>query len=293
MTIKIAVSSGHGMSTAGKRTPPMTKDLYINGKLVRKKGEVIHEKEFNKASAEYLIKALKRCGFEVINVSPGNSDIPLYDRVLKANSGGVDFYISKHYNALGNCSYFQGKAKGIVSIYNNGSARGEKAARLIQCELIKAHGGYNYGARADEDISGFTLYELRQTRMVAVLTESGFMDNVEEAKRMLDPVFQKKDGEATCRGICKYFGVKYIEEENKEAIEGNKDVPSYIKIIKNVNCRSKPNFSKDEYIIKELKVGEVFTVVERVKSNCSTDMYKLKSGVYVTTSNKYVEEYKK
>lgn len=290
MAIKIAVSSGHGIETAGKRTPPLVEDLYINGKLVKKKGEVIHEKEFNKPSSEYLIKALKRCGFEVLNVSQGTKDIPLSTRVNKANSWGADFYISKHYNAYGNCSYFQGKAKGIVSIYNNGSTKGKVAAELIQVELIKEHGGYNFGARADKDISGFTLYELNRTKMVAVLTESGFMDNINEAKRMLDPKFQKADGEATCRGICRYFGVKYIEEKEKEEI---KNIPKYIKIIKKVNCRSKADFSKDEYIVKELNVGEVFTVVDRVKSNCSTDMYKLKSGLYVTTSSKYVEEYKK
>ena len=291
MAIKIAVSSGHGMETAGKRTPPLIEDLYINGKLVRKKGEVIHEKEFNKGSAEYLIKALKRCGFEVLNVSEGTKDIPLSTRVNKANKWGADFYISKHYNALGDCKYFQGKARGIVSIYNSGSTKGSNAAKLIQAELIKEHGGYNFGARADKDISGFSLYELSKTKMVAVLTESGFMDNIKEANRMLDPTFQKADGEATCRGICKYFNVKYIEEN--EVIEEIKDIPKYIKIIQNVNRRSEPNFSNDKNIVRELKVGEVFTVVARVKSNCSTDMYKLKSGVYVTTSKKYVEEYKK
>lgn len=55
---------------------------------------------------------------------------------------------------------------------------------------------------------------LRYTSMPAILTESGFMDNLEEAKTMLDPVFQKADAEATCRGICKYFDVTYIEESN-------------------------------------------------------------------------------
>ena len=65
-----------------------------------------------------------------------------------------------------------------------------------------------------------------------------------------------------------------------------------IKIIQDVNYRSKPDFSKDEYIKGVAKKGEVFTVVERVKSNSNTDMYKLKSGFYITTSSKYVEKYK-
>lgn len=45
------------------------------------------------------------------------------------------------------------------------------------------------------------------------------MDNLEEAKTMLDPEFQKADAEATCRGICKFFGVTYVpEKEEKDVI---------------------------------------------------------------------------
>ena len=55
----IALDDGHGMNTPGKRTPPLTKDLYIDGKLVRKKGEVIKENEFNRAVVKYLAEALK------------------------------------------------------------------------------------------------------------------------------------------------------------------------------------------------------------------------------------------
>ena len=72
----------------------------------------------------------------------------------------------------------------------------------------------------------------------------------------------------------------------------NKSIPKMIKVIQDVNYRSKADFSKDEYIKGVAKKGEVFTVVDRVKSNCSTDMYKLKSGNYITTSSKYVVEYK-
>ena len=32
----IALDDGHGMETAGKRTPKLLEDLYIDGKLVRK-----------------------------------------------------------------------------------------------------------------------------------------------------------------------------------------------------------------------------------------------------------------
>lgn len=288
----IAVDSGHGMSTPGKRTPKLTKNLYIGGKLVKKKGDIIHEKEFNKPAAEYLIEALERCGFDTINVSPGTSDISLQDRVRKANNAGADFYISKHYNAIGSCSKFQDSTKGIVSIYNYGSSRSEKAAKLIQEELIKEHGGRSFGARADKDISGCSLYVLRNTRMPAVLTESGFMDYQPEAERMLDPKFQKEDAEATCKAICKYFEVSYKKEStpNKPSISNNNKK----KLIKNIygkeiNIRSSADWNGK--IVGKLKAGDSLTLKEGplTAKNGATKMYKTILDTYVTASSKYVK----
>lgn len=283
MAIKIAVDSGHGLDTQGKMTPPLKSDLYFNSKLVKKKGQIIHEKEFNMASANYLITALKRCGFEVLNVSPGTKDISLMKRVRAANNWGADFYISKHYNAVGNCKSFQNKISGIVTIYHKGSARSKKAATIIQDELIKAHGGYSFGAKADVEISGFSLYVLRNTTMTAVLTESGFMDNEKEAKRMLDPKFQKTDAEATCKGICRYFGVKYVAEK--------KDSKKMVKNISNekINIRNSANWQGN--IVGELSPGDSLTYIAGplTVKNGSTKMYKCKNEVYITASPKYVE----
>ncbi|WP_419749289.1 N-acetylmuramoyl-L-alanine amidase [Terrisporobacter petrolearius] len=283
----IAVDSGHGMSTPGKRTPKLTKNLYIDGKLVKKKGDIIHEKEFNKASAEYLIKALERCGFDTVNVSPGTSDVSLQDRVRKANNAGADFYISKHYNAIGSCSKFQDNVKGIVSIYNYGSSRSEKAAKLIQSELIKEHGGFNFNARSDKDISGFSLYVISNTKMTAVLTESGFMDYQPEAERMLDPKFQKEDAEATCRGICKYFGVAYKKESTPTASNKKKLIKNIYG--KEINIRSSADWNGK--IVGKLKAGDSLTLKEGplTAKNGFTKMYKTILGTYVTASSKYVK----
>ena len=48
--------------------------------------------------------------------------------------------------------------------------------------------------------------------MVSVLAECGFMDNLNEAKLMLDENYQMKCARAIAKGICKYFGVEYKEE---------------------------------------------------------------------------------
>ena len=214
MTYLIAVDSGHGMETAGKRTPAIPEEWF--GK---KKNEVIHEKEFNKPAAEYLIAALKRCGFDTINVSPGTDDVPLTDRYTAANNAKADIFVSKHYNAATGA---WGSANGIETIISQyATSKTQKLAELVQAELVQTHARANRGVKTDIKQSRINIAVLRNANMPAILTESGFMDNLAEAKTMLDPDFQKADAEATCRGICKYFEVEYKTEEIKMIPKGD------------------------------------------------------------------------
>ena len=292
----IALDDGHGMNTSGKRTPPLTEDLYIDGKLVRKKGEVIKENEFNRAVVKYLAEALKRCGFDVLLVAPTDEDTPLSTRVSRANNANADAYVSKHYNALG--SRWQTKAKGLVTIIHyNHQSKTKVLANNVHEELWKLHSNHNctnYGVRTDTDISGYSLYVLRNTKMPAILTESGFMDNMTEAVDMLDTNFQQADAEATCKGICKAFGVTYVKPNEEETTCKEKDVEvntdiKYVRVIYDglLNLRKCPSWN-DDAISGTVKKGEVFTVMKKVKVGDSY-MYKLKSGLYITASSKYVE----
>lgn len=117
----------------------------------------------------------------------------------------------------------------------------------------------------------------------AFLLEHSFHSNLNTAKWLYDSDNLKKLAKAEGEVIAKYHKLPCRKN----------NIPSMIKIIKDVNYRNTPNFSDDKYIVGKAKEGEVFTVVDRVKSNTTTDMYKLKSGNYITTSSKYVVEYKK
>ena len=65
-----------------------------------------------------------------------------------------------------------------------------------------------------------------------------------------------------------------------------KKTPSHIKVIKRCNVRKEPTTKTEPYT--KAYVGDVFTVVGKEGS-----FYKLKSGLYITSSSEYVEEYKK
>ncbi|MGB4385885.1 MAG: N-acetylmuramoyl-L-alanine amidase [Caldicoprobacterales bacterium] len=189
MAYKVAIDNGHGYNTAGKRTPKMPD------------GRVIREWEFNHPTAKKLEAELKRCGLQTVMVSDTKDDTPLATRVDRANKAKADIFVSIHYNAF---KGVWGSHGGIETFHYPGSTKGKKLAELVQKELVKATGLRNRGVKTNN------FYVLRHTKIPAILCECGFMDNLEEAKLMLDEKHQQKVAEAIAKGICSYLGVKYV-----------------------------------------------------------------------------------
>ena len=209
----IAVCDGHGMETPGKRTPPLPCDLMYNGKL-RKKGTIIHENEFNKTIMNKFIQGCKRCGINTIEVAPGDKDVPLQNRVNLANSKNADLYISFHANALAGTKWQTGAYGLVVIKHETCQSTTEKLAQNVYNYLKDGvdwykNGGTKYGIRKDTDISGYSLYVLSKTKMPAILNEYGFMDNIEDVKRMVTDKFSTDCAENTLKGVCKTLGVVY------------------------------------------------------------------------------------
>lgn len=297
----IACDDGHGMETAGKRTPALKEDLKFRGKTY-KKGSIIHENDLNEYIMEKFIEGAKRCGIDTLQVAPGDSDIPLATRVSKANSVKADLYISFHANALAGDKW-QEKAYGLVVIkHDKCQAKTDELAKNVYDELKGgvnwySNGGSKYGVRKDIDISGFSLYVLRKTNMPSILVEYGFMDNVEDVKRMVTEEFSTNCAEATLKGACKTLGIKYIPKGNVEVQKPQVSVtPSnglasnekYIRVkVAELNVRNKASW-KDDAVCGVVKKGDVYTLAGKVKVD-SSYLYKLKSGLYITASPTYVE----
>lgn len=223
----------------------------------------------------------------------GKTDVSLSTRSYKANKAGADILISNHYNAIGTASVWQTKAKGLLVLRTkNSSSKSIKLGNLAVKHLAAdIDYEYNYGLMRDVDMSGFTLAILRQTNMPAILIEYGFMDYEKEAKLMLNPSHQEKCAEAVCKAVCEYFGMKYVSKTSTgSSTTGKKTL--YLRVIADeVNIRSAADFT-DESVVGVVKKGGVYTVVEKIERT-GTDMYKLKSGVYITASTKYVEVFER
>lgn len=275
----VAIDAGHGINTAGKRSVKLSSDLYIDGVLIRKKGQTIKEYEWNKAVSEYLAAALKRCGINTMYTADmtGKTDIPLNSRANTANKKGADILISNHYNAIGSSQAWQSRVKGLLVLRTkNASSKSIRLGKLAVKHLEKdINYEYSYSLMRDVDMSGFTLAILRQTNMPAILIEYGFMDYEKEAKLMLDKKHQKK---------CE---VKNTDDKPQVASK-----TKYLRIIADsVNIHSSADFNSSS-VVGEVKKGDVYTIAQKIERT-GTDMYKLKSGVYITASTKYVEVFER
>lgn len=196
--ILIATDDGHGMETAGKRTPQFADGTYMK------------ENEFNRAVIDKLNVHLKRNNFDVLHVSAGDADVPLKTRTDLANnkiSNGfgrpADAFVSVHANAAGNV--WNSKVKGIEIFYRAGYKEGKKLAQDVQEYLVKGTPLINRGLKTDN------LHITRESKMPAILIEGGFMDNPDEAKLLMSDAYREECAEEIARGLCQYFGRTYIE----------------------------------------------------------------------------------
>lgn len=148
------------------------------------------EYEIIRQYGPYVIDGLKALGYEVLDVTPPESNRSLADSlnygINKANSWGADLFISLHGNS------FNGSASGCEVVYYPSSVKGKNLATNI-CSEISKLGFKNRGAKADTR----ELAELNSTKMTAVIIEPFFVDNVHD-KALFNP---EKVGYAIIKGI--------------------------------------------------------------------------------------------
>ena len=170
---KIILDAGHGINTPGKRSP--------DGRF--------REYKFNRIIANAIAEHLRLRGYDVEILTPEETDVPLSDRVDRANrmtcQPGLPIQkvavISIHANAAGNGSQWM-KARGWCAYTCKGHTLSDE---LANC-LYKAARKYLPGQRIRTDYTDgdpdfeAQFYLLRNTYAAAVLTENLFYDNPDD-----------------------------------------------------------------------------------------------------------------
>lgn len=188
----LAIDCGHGDYTSGKRCPKAldpneTREHILNDRIGDK--------------LEYLLSFYD--GIRVIRLddTTGRTDVPLADRVKKADEAGADFVISIHHNARG--AVFNG---GGISVYYYPLQRNEEQATEIYNTLIKYTG--LKGDRAHPINATKELYMVRKPKADAILVEHGFMDSTVDYPIIMSEEFADACAQAHCEYIVKKWNLK-------------------------------------------------------------------------------------
>lgn len=143
------------------------------------------------------VAAAKRCGLEAKTNTADNSDDAMYNRVSESNTWGADLHIPIHTNA------FNGQVKGTRMFCYAFGGEGHKACQAIMNTLSPVTPG------SSDNIKEWPgLYEVRAAYAPTVYIEVGFHDNAEESAFIISHT--SEIAEAIVKGICAYFGVKYV-----------------------------------------------------------------------------------
>lgn len=163
-------------------------------------GNTTEEKQCERI-ATATATALKRCGFDVIaNLTDG-----MYTKITQSNEWGADIHVCIHTNA------YNEKVSGTRVFCYNLKGEGYKAAQAVFNCLAPITPGTSENIKENT-----SLYEIRMSTAPCVYVEVDFHDVDEVALWIINHV--EEIGEAICKGICQYFGVKYVAP--KKATEG-------------------------------------------------------------------------
>ncbi len=190
------IDPGHGRLQPGKRSP----FFFMGLRRVQ-----FQEWEFNRDIAKRLAAKLTTARIEHYITTP-ESEIggALQLRVDRANnykpSGGqTKVFLSIHSNASTSGGW--GTASGLETWHFHRSKPGQKMASFFQDALTDALPAWkNRGTKSREQQQFFVLVK---TRMLAVLTESGFYDHPEQVKELINPEVREKIADAHFQAILR------------------------------------------------------------------------------------------
>lgn len=145
--------------------------------------------------------ALERCGFEVMLLQYAT----MAEKCAASDAFGAELHMPIHSNG------FNKKVTGTRIFYGVDGSEGHRAAKAILARLGPVTPG------APDMVQAYpALYEIRVPKAPTAYIEADFHDVQAVADWIVDHT--QDIAEAICEGVCDYFGVEYIaEEEQKEA----------------------------------------------------------------------------
>ncbi len=181
----IIIDPGHGGSDPGAISVSMK----------------MREKDINLEVAREAKRLLESAGFRVSMTRTDDTSISIQDRAEVANQLQADLFISIHSNSAPRADL-----KGVETLYFPSEKqpmdfRNNKfLAEIFQNEMVRVLGAESHRINAREK-----LVVLRETRMPAIITEIGFLSNVEEERLLATSEYKQRAAEGVLRSVIRYF----------------------------------------------------------------------------------------
>ena len=150
--------------------------------------------------AEACKVALERSGVAVKLMH----DESMQTKCAESNKFGADLHVTIHTNA------FNGKVMGTRMFCYNSGGKGMTACKAIFARVAPLSPGTSENIQVNQN-----LYEVRVPAAPTAYIECEFHDTVEGAKWIVENT--TAIGETIARGICDYFGVKFVEQPKPAA----------------------------------------------------------------------------
>lgn len=184
----VGIDPGHGGMINGKYETAPDK-MYDHGEFV------FYEGEFNRRVSVLLANLLSQGDISHYFTTNSNLDVSLGIRATRANNYKRNYpekkhiYLSIHGNAAPKGSE---TATGIEVFTSVGKTKADPMAEIIYKHLKKMGWRMRKDRSDGDNDKEANFYVLRKTNVPAILVELGFYTNLEEAKKMLDPVVQER-----------------------------------------------------------------------------------------------------
>jgi len=138
---------------------------------------------------------------------PHDISAGLAERVALANNSHADAFISVHANAIADRSFtgvmtFYGTPNGYVDGVNRSPAlvnQSQLLAEDVQRGVVRAAGEVDFGVRAAD------FYVLGNAGMPAVLVETGFITNAQQALALATPAYEQQIAQGIAAGLPAFF----------------------------------------------------------------------------------------
>ena len=202
--VKLALDAGHGLNTAGKRTPDGIREWSLNDKVRDKVVELLRDYDV---------------AFIHTDRDEGQTDEALSRRVATYLEAGAASLVSVHHNA------FTGDwnaATGVeVYVDRNCTEEDLRLADLIYTRLVAYTGLKGRGVKR----ANFQI--INQNKLPAVLCEGGFMDGTEDYKYITSDAGQSAYAEAIAEALIEFHG---LQKKNDEKITTTKTGVCHVEV---------------------------------------------------------------